>query len=159
NAFGAAKIYAGVPFPGGTFAVSGSLEVAFIAGHLQMSAPRYGHTATLLANGRVLLAGGSNLSGTAFSSTDIFDPAIPMFSPGPGMTTPRVGHTATLLPNGQVLITGGLGLASAEVYDPATGAFTPTGSMTTARDGHTATRLNNGLVLIAGGNSQTAELY
>jgi len=129
----------------GTFTPTGS-----------MAASRYLHTATLLADGRVLIAGG-NAAGTA----ELYDPATGAFASTGNMTTPRTAHTATLLPNGKVLITGGYGpLASAELYDPATGMFSATGTMNSPRAVHTATLLADGRVLIAAGSATTsAELY
>jgi len=128
----------------------------------RMITPRAGHTATLLASGRVLLAGGD--SAFYFSHTEasaeLYDPVSGTFASTGSMTTPRRGHTATLLPDGKVLIVGGgpttlsagtYALASAELYDPATGKFTVTGSMTEARSQHNATLLKNGKVLITGG--------
>jgi hypothetical protein len=128
-----------------------------------MSSARYRHTATLLADGRALIAGGIGPSGPSMAGADLFDPIARTFSPTGGMTSPRSNHTATLLGNGQVLIAGGSSdtseLASAELYNPATGLFTPTGSLNWPRQGHTATLLPNGTVLIAGGDELTAELY
>ncbi len=133
----------------GAFTATGSMGTA-----------RAVHTATLLPNGKVLIAGG----GAALASAEIFDPAgnggVGAFTATGSMGTGRWLHTATLLPNGKVLIVGGVDstftrLASAEIFDPAgnggVGAFTATGSMGVARDGHTATLLPNGKVLIAGG--------
>ena len=143
----------------GTFVPTGSLN-----------AGRSSHTATLLNDGKILIAGGSTLSGgTPMASAELYDPATGTFSPTGSLNTAREGHTATLLNNGTVLIVGGAEtdsggyLASAELYDPATGTFSPTGSLNTARYGHTATLLNNGMVLVAGVESSfsgaTAELY
>jgi Big-like domain-containing protein/galactose oxidase-like protein len=133
----------------GTFSPTGS-----------MAAARYGHTATLLNNGMVLIAGGQNAV-TLFSSAEIYNPANGTFTPAGSMINGREEHVATLLNNGKVLITGGfsnLGLiANAELYDPAAGTFTPTGSMTIPRGYLTATLLNNGMVLIA--YSGSSELY
>jgi hypothetical protein len=124
-----------------------------------MNTARTIHTATLLPNGSVLIAGGGasgaycNTSPTA--TAELYNPTTQVFVNTGSMLTARMCATATLLPNGKVLIAGGddgtQSLASAEVYDPATGTFTLTGSMTTARENHTATLLPNGQVLIAGG--------
>jgi hypothetical protein len=134
--------------PPGAFTPTGSMQFA-----------RIGHTATLLQNGMVLVAGGENSTG-ALASAEIYDPATGMFTSTGSMGTARVGHTATLLANGNVLVAGGnVGaeiLATAEIFDPATGMFTPTnGNMETARVGHTATLLNDGSgrVLVAGGGA------
>src|SRR5262249_37442224 len=89
-----------------------------------MTTGRGGHTPTLLADGKVLVAGGYTPREVA--SAELYDPATGSFSPAGNMTTARVFHTATLLPNGKVLIAGGYGggqLASAELYDPSTGSF------------------------------------
>lgn len=123
-----------------------------------MATGRAGHTATLLPNGKVLIAGGmTTISGGAFggfsSRAELYDPSTGTFSATGDMTAARYYHTATLLNNGKVLITGGSRnepLASAELYDPATGVFTATGRMTTAQGSHTATLLTNGRVLIEG---------
>jgi hypothetical protein len=145
-----------------------------------LTAPRYAHTATLLQNGTVLVAGGfgdtsncQDVGVQAQNTAELYDPATGSFTKTGNMGTPRGGHTATLLMNGSVLVAGGgdqggggTGSASAELYDSSTGAFTQTGSMAVARLGHTATLLNNGKVLIVGGvptsssnPTSTAELY
>jgi hypothetical protein len=123
-----------------------------------MATARRFHTATLLANGKVLVAGGEDAGSTAFASAELYDPSRGTFSATGNMTVPRVGHTATLLNNGKVLITGGASdpsetaVASAELYDPSTGTFTATGKMTVARVTHTSTLLSDGRVLLAGGD-------
>lgn len=120
----------------------------------EMTTQRAAHTATLLADGRVLIAGGFLADGASLSSTELFNSATGRFTPAPSMGAARVSHTATRLADGRVLIAGGFSgdyLGSAEIYDPATNRFVPVGSMTMARSGHTATLLNNGKVLIAGG--------
>jgi hypothetical protein len=133
---------------------------------------RTGHTATLLANGKVLIACGDD--GTmSLSTAELYDPATAKFTETGAINFPRDRCTATSLPNGKVLIAGGIQLLpdgsggvldSAELYDPATGLFSLTGTMTSAREMHTATLLPDGRVLIAGGVSNgpvldTAELY
>jgi large repetitive protein len=122
------------------------------------------HTATLLKNGKVLVAGGWD-STKSRNDAQLYNPATGLFTPTGSMSVVRSGHAATLLSNGKVLITGGYDgasfLASAELYDPATGTFTPTGTMQVARSAHTATPLNTGKVLIAGGSPSDTrcELY
>lgn len=144
-------VYAGGS-PAGIFVPTGSMATA-----------RDNHTATLLPNGNVLVAGGSTATAGIFglttvvlASVEIFNSSTGTFSVTGNMLTAREGATATLLSNGTVLLTGGKNLAgtpisSAEIYDPITGAFTSTGSMITAHVGHTATLLGNGKVLVSGG--------
>ena len=88
-------------------------------------------TATLLPNGKVLVAGGFSGS-TTFNSAELFDPATGLWTSTGSMTTSRRNHTATLLANGKVLVAGGANtggfVSSAELYDPATGTWTTTGS-------------------------------
>lgn len=137
-----------------------------------MLGARTGHTATLLANGKVLIACGDD--GTmSLSTSELYDPATAEFTETGAINFPRDRCTATSLPNGKVLIAGGIQLLpdgsggvldSAELYDPATGSFSLTGTMTSAREMHTTTLLPDGRVLITGGVSNgpvldTAELY
>jgi hypothetical protein len=124
-----------------------------------MGEARQNHTATLLASGKVLVAGGSNATGN-LATAELFDAGAGTFSATGKMGSVRVFHTATLLHNGKVLITGGedatgTALATAELYDPAAGTFASTGSMATARRLHTATLLVSGKVLVAGGHDAT----
>jgi hypothetical protein len=119
-----------------------------------------GHTATLLPNGEVLVAGGNN-EGLDVASTELYDPALGTWTATGSLATARYGHTATLLPNGKVLVAGGFGggaAASAELYDPASGTWSVTGSLGAARYGHTATLLPNGKVLVTGGSSSSGAL-
>ena len=121
-----------------------------------MSTSRQWHTATLLANGKVLVTGGQGDSGNSLTSVQLYDPASGLWSTTGSLANARCSHTATLLGNGKVLVAGGLVnnssfLSSAELYDPATGGWSTTGSMATASAGHTASLLKNGKVLIAGG--------
>lgn len=124
---------------------------------------RMGHTATLLADGRVLIVGGSSPR-AGYGSTDepvasaeIWDPASGTFAVTGALLEPRSGHTATLLQDGRVLVVGGDGedliAATAEIWDPATGLFTSTGAPTRARTACTATLMADGTVLVVGGRS------
>jgi len=162
----------------GTFSPTGSMRT-----------PREFHTATLLTDGRVLIAGGytanraaagssitfasyqtAESSSSVLDSAEVYDPATGTFSRTDSMSTFRDHHTATLLQDGRVLVVGGGGegyasSTSADVYDPLTGTFSKTGSMKTGRWLHTATLLQDGRVLILGGRSpkdsvhSSAELY
>jgi uncharacterized delta-60 repeat protein len=125
---------------------------------------RHSHTATLLPNGKVLVAGGINNNGGSLASAELYDPASGTWTGIGSLATARDSHTATLLPNGKVLVAGGYNggaLASAELYDPASGIWTATGSLSVARYYYTATLLPNGKVLVAGGDTggRSAELY
>lgn len=90
-----------------------------------MGTARMAHTATLLSDGRALIAGGLNFRDgdpgfRILVSAELYDPKSGTFSPTGSMGTARVGHTATLLPDGRVLIAGGGDgsgtTASAELY-------------------------------------------
>jgi hypothetical protein len=156
----------------GNFVPTGNMEVA-----------RFAHTATLLHDGKVLIAGGTTFDAarpSSLATAELYDPATGAFRPTGSMTVPRNDHTATLLPDGTVLIVGGTSLASqccaaldtAELYDPQTEAFLPMSRMTAGRMMHSSTLLATGEVLITGGMGdssgsgnfpdtrwQTAELY
>lgn len=145
----------------GTFSRTGTMTIM-----------RDSHTATRLADGRVLLTGGYADAPVlpqyaTISSAEIYNPATGNFQATGSMSESRAYHTATLLGNGKVLITGGaidngieyIELTTAELYDPATGTFSPTGEMSTPKSYHTATLLTNGQVLIVGGGTNVAELY
>ena len=127
---------------------------------------RQWHVATLLGNGKVLVAGGM-VQSSVLSSAELYDPATGIWAGTGALNTARDVPTSILLPNGQVLVAGGYGvgvaLSGAELYDPGSGNWIVTGMMNSARAGHTATLLANGLVLVAGGYNgawlSSAELY
>lgn len=125
-------------------------------------------TATLLADGRVLICGGfdsgdgGGVNGDpgvgGLASAEIYSPLSGMFSPTGSMSTPREQATAVLLADGRVLVIGGydasngVNLQTSEIYDPDSGQFSQVATMPGGgRSGATATLLTNGKVLIAGG--------
>ena len=122
-----------------------------------MSRPRMDHTATLLSDGRVLVAGGSD-DFDMLAATELYDPTGRSWSTVGRLAVPRSGHTATLLPDGTVLVTGGYDragriLASTESFDPDTGTWSAAGTLMAARTAHTATLLADGRVMLAGGSA------
>lgn len=133
---------------------------------------RQSHTATALADGRVVVTGGrvhmreSESGGGDLASVEIWDPASRTFRSARSMTEARSNHTATLLDSGDVLIIGGSG---AELWDPANGTFSAAGALIDPRVAHTSTLLPDGRVLVIGGitpdgvghrsHAPTAELW
>ncbi len=122
-----------------------------------MTTNRAQHTANLLSDGTVLLAGGLNNSGV-IQSAEIYDPSNSTFTATGNLNSARMQHTGTSIADGTVLITGGFAsdssssaLNSAEIYSPAHRTFTATGNMTVPRAFHSATMLFNGNILISGG--------
>jgi hypothetical protein len=129
----------------GTFMPTGSMSIG-----------RVGHTATLLLNGKVLVAGGRTFNPPFLVSTaELYDPSTGAFTPTSSMTASRGKHTATLLPNGKVLLVGGetASPATADLYDPATAQFTSVPLIAAAGIGGDAVLLTNGQVLAIGGRN------
>ena len=163
---------------------SGTAALVVTTGTTQanLNTSRYQHSATILNNGQILVAGGINCptsgSCTYLSSAELYNPATSAFvSTGGAMATAR-SAPAVQLNSGKVLVAGGYtcdgsgncsSLNSAEIYDPTAGTFSSAGTMTVARSGHTMTVFGNGTVLIAGGQNctsatscsvlQSAEIY
>jgi hypothetical protein len=140
---------------------SNSIQVSRFTATGSMGSPRESHTATLLRDGKVLIAGGDD-GKVSLATVELFDPGNGSFTTTGSMETERHLHTATLLSDGKVLIAGGddgkVSLATAELFDSGSGSFTATGSLISARKIHTATLLNDGRVLIAGGDNGTTSL-
>lgn len=112
------------------------------------------HTATALASGRLLVAGGMGAGGTSLASAEVIDVSAARVQPLAPMAHARAGHTAVALPDGRVVLAGGYDggyLSSVEVFDPARQRFQPLGELSEGRSGHTATLLRDGRILIVGG--------
>lgn len=135
-----------------------------------MNTARVLHSATLLADGRVLVAGGRGSS--ALDSAELYDPISGNWTATGKMLTARMGHTATLLPDGRVLVVGGITGASSvgsspylldEIYDPHSGAWVAAGPLRSTdesyRYGHRATPLPSGGVLVTGGWSWNEDTH
>lgn len=157
-----------VAFAAHSLLISASIPVVPTGTWARVSAPlalaRAGAVATRLADGRVLIAGGSSDDGSnvvVVGSAEVFD-TDDRFIPVASMAVPRSDHAAVLLKDGRVLVTGGVTTdgaetATAEIYDPASNTWAGAGTMDEARSGHTASLLGDGRVLIAGGAS--LEIY
>lgn len=126
---------------------------------------RFKHTATLLTDGKVLVAGGRTRYGPepVTATAEIYDPMADTWTATVGMTARRGDHTATALADGRVLVAGGFDFpgpqfvyfASAEIYDAASQTWTGTGTMAESRAYHTATMLGDGTVVVSGGQNDT----
>jgi hypothetical protein len=130
-----------------------------------MHRARISHTATLLQDGRVLIAGGYGDS--VASGAELYDPKTGTFAETGSMATARCKHTAGLLPDGRVLIAGGSdsrgwdrNLTGAEIYDPHSGKFSAAASLNDSRFKlpDEAVQLPSGKLLVAGGSKQ-AEVF
>ena len=181
---GEVLVVGGTTAPSGAIGTTATVEIFDpVAGRWRGGAPlnqaRSGQTATLLANGQVLVVGGEVLDSSTgparlVSSAELYDPAGNAWTVTPPPARARVGHTATLLGDGRVLVAAGetdnasgqraIG-ATAELFDLASGGWSPTGDLAVARTAATATLLANGRVLVVGGRigggdtTATAELF
>ncbi len=118
------------------------------------------HTATLLRNGSILVAGGIDARNNPLYSAELYNPAANRWTSAGSMATAHFDHTATLLPSGKVLVAGGFAvpfpsssLTTMELYDPTTNSWSAAAPMIGSRTGHTATLLTDGRVLVVGGLS------
>jgi N-acetylneuraminic acid mutarotase len=136
---------------GGTWAAAPNL----LGGHVA-------HTATLLKDGRVLIAGGTDAHGVATAGCELFDPKANRWIRAGNMISARAAHAATLLADGNVLVTGGQTglsifpiqvLANAEIYHPATNSWTAVAPMHAPRRIDSSVRLRDGRVLVVGGTN------
>ncbi len=116
------------------------------------------HAASLLPNGKVLLAGGAD-GGTALSSSEVFDPVGPSFTASGNMNSARTGPELSVLPGGQALVVGGYngagGTSQTELYNYANGTFTTTGSLSDSRSGGRGVQLLFGHILLVGGQNSS----
>jgi WD40 repeat protein len=136
-----------------------------------MNVAREGHTAALMDDGKVLVAGGTGVDGAMLQSAELFDPVTESWSLTSTMARQREGHSMTLLQDGRVMVAGFWDEdRSVELFDPDTGNWTLTGSQLIAHGGalSTLTVLEDGRVLVVGGSNcggddciteKTAELY
>jgi N-acetylneuraminic acid mutarotase len=122
-----------------------------------------GHTATLLKDGRVLIAGGTDVHGVATARSELFDPKANRWIRAGNMNRARAAHAATLLADGNVLVSGGQTglsifpiqvLSNAEIYHPATNSWTAVAAMNAPRRMHSSIRLHDGRVLVVGGTNE-----
>ncbi|MCC6629575.1 MAG: hypothetical protein IT340_19525 [Chloroflexi bacterium] len=123
---------------------------------------RSGPSATLLSDGKVLVAGGDD-GDTTLATAEIYDPVMDTWVDTGAMATPRESHTAVRLADGSVLVLGGNANSAAlpERFEPATGAWSPTGALSTPSYFMTATLLPSGRILTTGAGpySKTVQIY
>jgi hypothetical protein len=166
---GRVLITGGVAISGGLFEDSGRRSAELFdprSGRFSsadtMGQGRFGHTATRLPDGRVLIVGGASSVGSVLDSAEIYDPVSGRFEPTGDLHEARMGHTATLMPDGGVLVIGGQDgattaskrLPTVERFEPRSGTFTEQLPIALARAFHTATPVQGGVLLIGGETAQ-----
>ncbi len=155
----------GVDVATGTIELYRPLDQSVRTLSAELAVPRYGHTATVLTDGRILVVGGLTPQPIctdppcAIAEVEVFDPIV-----GETRTVDEIPggiheHTATLIAGGRVLITGGVDSdgalrGDAYLFDPEVEALVPTRSLGRPRAEHTAAELCDGTVLLVGGVSE-----
>jgi N-acetylneuraminic acid mutarotase/transcription elongation GreA/GreB family factor len=116
---------------------------------------RFSHAATLLQDGRILVAGGNNFDTGVMTSVEIYNPTTNSWSAAASLSTPRASASASTLPDGRVLVAGGGNddgdLSSTEIYNPTTNTWTAGPNMPASRKEHSAAILGDGRILVTGG--------
>jgi hypothetical protein len=155
----------GAALPGDKLILFRPNDQSFTLSAATLSHPRSAHTATRLADGRVLFLGGSDDLGAARNTGDLYDPLSDSLVAIAPMAVPRVGHTATLLADGRVFVAGGITAINGadpiasinsitnntQRYSPALGTWSSAPNLPLPRAGHAASRLADGRVLLSGG--------
>ncbi|MHB1317020.1 MAG: kelch repeat-containing protein [Anaerolineae bacterium] len=139
-------------------------EAGVWAGTGALNAPRFGHVAVTLTDGRVLVAGGYRYGPGMIATAEMYNPSTGTWTYTSPPVAARHHGSAVLLKDGRVLFTGGClpsgaWLTSAEVFDPEDNAWHAVGNMNAARAAHSTVVLPDGRALVIGGNGTTADIY
>ena len=122
-----------------------------------LAGARWGHTATLLSDGRVVIIGGQEKPSKSLNTVEIYDSTSNTWSAGaPSSTNRGEGHTATVLSDGKILVVGAHDYASAEIYDPYNNKWSDAGTLNSPRVWASSTLLGDGRVLVAGGEDASS---
>jgi hypothetical protein len=130
-----------------------------------MKKVRVDGAAVLLKDGRILVAGGTDASGVAQNTAEVYDPSTGHWTLTGTMPVARAGLTLSVLPDGRVVAAGGFGsspsqaLTTADLFDPTTGGWTSTGALAHGRRYQAATALADGSIMVVGGHSVAADTY